>query len=172
MTATLAEFDGYKLRAPGPQDRARLEEWIAADPVHAGLMTPEFFMGRNEDGSADERPTCLVMEDGQGEVFYIRISRAARVNIQFGEAADEEARTRTREALLKGMAYLEATLAKAGVEEWVFETESPGLKALARRRMGFTEGRNLLVRPIDPPEAPEEQEKALPGEQEIPQEAS
>lgn len=165
MKTPLCEFGGYKLRFPEEGDRDKLLAWIEADPDHANAMTPEIFLGQHEDGSEDSRPTCFVMEDEAGEIFFIRISRAARVYMQFGPAKDGTAAGRNGNALVHGMAYLESMLASAGVEEWVFETKHSGLKRIAKRRMGFTESAGDMIRPIAPPPHTVEHGEALQRQQ-------
>lgn len=146
------EFNGFKLRPVTEEaDYQRLEEWIAADPAHASLFVPDFFLGKtidqNGEVAADSRSTCYALEDESGEVFYIRLSRAARVHIQFPPNSEVAAK-RTALALVHGMAFLEVALSRAGCEEWIFSTESPRLKKLAERALGFTESKTEMVRPI------------------------
>jgi hypothetical protein len=153
----LAQFDGYTLRLVMPEDRPALEAWIAADQRHNGLLDPEFFMGlaTDENGkiAVDPRPTCCALEDKTGVVFFIRLSRAARVNIQFAPALSAKSRNRAALALMKGMAFLEVQLAKAGAEEWLFETENRELAQMALKRMGFVDSPNEMVRVIARPGA-------------------
>ena len=87
MNKTIARFDGYELRGVSfDRDAQQLGNWLARDPLHQHLL-PAFFLGllENDSGSmrVDPRPTCYAMEDEFGAIFYIRLERAARVNIQF-----------------------------------------------------------------------------------------
>lgn len=146
-------FDGYTLRSVDEEmDRGQLAEWIGRDRYHAGVMTPEFFLG-----IGDSRPSCYALEDAAGTLFFIRISRAARVYMQFQPVAGVEQRRRIAAGLFKGMAFLEAGLSRAGCEQWVFDTQSPGLKYLSQHRLGFTLAPDDLVRDISPPEVEQEQ---------------
>lgn len=154
----LAEFDGWKLRAVTEADREQLDAWIAADPAHVAKLEPDFFLGLevNAQGqlAADPRATCYALEDETGTVFFIRLSRAARVNIQFPPARDLKIRAdaeRTALALVQGMAFLEVALGRAGVEEWIFSTESPKLQKLAVRALGFIASPREMVRAISGP---------------------
>ncbi|HET6220177.1 MAG TPA: hypothetical protein VFE27_24325 [Acidobacteriaceae bacterium] len=160
MQNVLAEFDGYTLRAVTDADRPALEAWIEADQRHNGVLDPEFFMGlatdENGEIAPDPRPTCCALEDKTGVVFFIRLSRASRVNIQFAPAQSSKSRRRAAMALLKGIAYLEVQLAKAGAEEWIFETEDRELAEMAKKRLGFVESPNEMVRVIGRPEEPKE----------------
>lgn len=136
----LAEFDGLALRATEAADKPLLDEWINADPTHAGKFEPEYFMG--SEG-------CFALEDHRGVVFFIRLAKAARVRIQFNtEAGGQTQRARVAKALARGMALLEIGLSRSGVEEWVFDTENPDLKKYAVEGLGFKEQSNDLVREI------------------------
>jgi hypothetical protein len=150
--STLAQFDGYTLRATDAlSDLEQLEKWIKADDTHRGIFEPWDFMSGIL--ASDPRPTCYALEDSEGVVFYIRISRAARVRMQFGPENGRKHRGRVMQGLLHGMSFLEAGLSEAGVEEWIFDTDSPKLKLLAERLLGFTESTHELVRSISRPEA-------------------
>ena len=157
---TVAEFDGLKLREVGEEDYARLEEWIAADPAHASLFEPDFVLGREVNGegelAADPRATCYAIEDKAGTVFYVRLSRAARVHIQFAPQRERSVTPlRTAKALQRGMAFLEVMLSRAGAAEWIFETQNGQLEKLADTLLGFVLSPNEMVRPIARLEKPE-----------------
>ena len=169
--AVIAEFDGLALREVTEADYPRLEEWIAADPAHASLFEPDFFLGRevgkSGEPAADPRATCYALEDAAGEIFFIRLERAARVYIQFAPARERAvAPLRTGRALARGMAFLEAALARAGASEWVFSTENSALGKLAERVLGFHSSKTEMIRSISPLLEPE---NALHGEQQDPE---
>ncbi len=148
----LAQFDGYTLRATDAlSDLEQLEKWIEADDTHRGIFKPWDFMSGIL--AADPRPTCYALEDSDGVIFYIRISRAARVRMQFAPETSHRQRSRVMQGLLHGMTFLEAGLSEAGVEEWIFDTDSAKLKTLVERLLGFTESTHELVRSISRPEA-------------------
>ncbi len=150
MTSILGAFDGYTLRAVTEADRPALEEWIKADPWHEGILDANFFLGRNRDGQNDSRATCCALEDENGVVFFIRLSRAARVNIQFAPSRGVRRRKRIAEGLFRGMAYLEGILQKVGCEQWIFDTGDARLAETARRHMAFEDSPNEMVRQIEP----------------------
>ena len=137
----MAQFDGLTLRTTGGEDRLLLESWIAEDPVHAGRIEPEYFMG--SEG-------CFALEDAYGVVFFIRLAKVARVRIQFNTAGGGGHRQRARvaQAMARGMALLEVGLSKAGTEEWVFDSENPDLRKFAKEVLGFRESKTDLVREI------------------------
>jgi hypothetical protein len=152
MADIYEKFGSYAIRGVEEGDRPRLTEWIANDPAHVGILKPDFFLGLKRSNSGelepDPRPTCMAMEDSSGLLFFIRISRAARVYIQFPPESVPSARRRIALGLLKGMAYLECGLARAGVEQWVFDTRSPRLKHVAGLRLGFVASPDEMVREI------------------------
>ena len=144
---TLAEFHGLALRrADKLADVERLEDWIAADESHRGIFPPSFFL--SGPFNPDPRPSCYALEDKDGVVFYVRLSRASRVYIQFAPEGNMAQKGRVMRGLFHGMNFLEGLLADAGCEEWIFDTDSPGLRSLAQRMLGFTESTHELVRRI------------------------
>lgn len=148
--AFFGRFEGYTLRDTEQKDSAQLGEWIAADAVHAGVLSPAFFLGED-----DGRVTALVLEDRHGPIVYIRIARCARVAIQFppeprGKPIPDlfKHRAKLRNALIKGMAFLEVGLSRAGCSEWIFDTQSDNLRRLVTKRMGFAASPNEMKRLI------------------------
>lgn len=159
MSQILGKFDGYSLRALGEEDYRRLDQWIAADPAHAGILDPEFFMGQAIDRSgelaADPRVTVCALDDDKGTLMYLRLTRASRVQIQFPPTPEPEGsregfkhRREIVNALIRGMAFLEVALEHAGATEWIFESESPQLRAMVEKRMGFVSSPREMVRVI------------------------
>lgn len=155
--STLAEFDGYKLRTVDTlADIQTLDDWIQADEAHRAIYNPSFFMSGKFN--PDSRAACYAIEDADGVIFYIRLSRASRAHIQF-PPEDTRKRGRIARALKYGMVFLEHQLARAGCEEWVFNTETKRLKKYAELGLGFTASTHELVRLIPDP-AGEKQEVA------------
>lgn len=165
-----AKFGSWTLRSVNEeQDYPLLEAWINEDPHHRISMNPEFFLGQRLAAGnwvPDPRPGCYAIEDERGVVMFIRLSRAARVHIQFMPMTGMLPRTRTAAALLNGMRFLQVGLARAGAEEWIFSTEDPTLASLARMRLGFTASPHEWVKGIDylvPLKRPEEASAAQEG---------
>ena len=163
MNSVLAQFDGYTLRSISEaRDRAAIQMWIELDRFHRDVMRPEFFLGMREERTGewvhDPRPNCYALEDWNGVLMYIRLSRVARVHIQFMPALKSvEARSRLAAGLVSGMAFLEVGLARAGAEQWIFDTQASALAMLARTRLGFEASPHEYVRPIGYFMAEEEQ---------------
>lgn len=151
----VATFNGLTLReADQLGDVQRLEDWIAADEAHRGIYTPRDFMSGQL--AEDPRSSCYALEDKNGVLFYIRLSRASRVRIQFAPEGTNTQKARVIRGLFHGMTFLENQLAHAGCEEWIFDTDSPRLKRLAEQVLGFTESTHELVKPIANPDQPKE----------------
>ena len=138
------QFGGYTLRATTEADRALADEWIAADPFHRDTTTADFFLG-TEPGSE-----AFVLEDAEGKVFFIRLTRAMRIDIQFSPPVSIEARERTRDALTVGVEWLADALAKTGCRELIFESQNPALIRASEKRLGFRRSPGELVRAIGP----------------------
>jgi len=130
-----------------------IQTWIDNDRFHRNVMRPEFFLALRLDPKLgwihDPRPNCYALEDATGVIMFIRLSRAARVHIQFMPVTRAfESRVRSAAGLVRGMAFLEAGLARAGAEQWIFETHSPALASLAKARLGFEASSHEFVREI------------------------
>jgi hypothetical protein len=145
-TPPLVQFGDYSLRSVQEGDRAQLDDWIAEDEEHRDKFEASDFI------DAGPNILCYALADGQGDVLYIRLSRAARVRIQFGPESSKKEKHRAAAALFHGMAFIEAMLRQIGVEEWIFDTSNPELAAFATARLGFTASPNELRRPIAPPD--------------------
>lgn len=150
MEQIFGKFGGYTMRGVSSErDATRIARWMAKDEFHQHLH-PAFFLGLLENADPDPRPNCLALQDYRGEVmFYIRIDRAARVNIQFDpNRKSMMERSRVGRALINGMAFLEVSLSRSNVSEWIFDTTAPSLKDFAETRMNFRESPFDLVRLI------------------------
>lgn len=148
--STVAVFDGLRLRhADSVADLQQLSDWIEVDEEHRGVFSPHYFLTGKL--GMDYRPSCYALEDSQGLVFYIRLSRASRVRIQFGPEGDRRQKARVARSLLQGMAFLESQLANAGAEEWIFDTRAPRLTRLAEMALGFKASPHEMVRAIAAP---------------------
>jgi len=139
-----------------------IQTWIDNDRFHRNVMRPEFFLALRLDPKLgwihDPRPNCYALEDATGVIMFIRLSRAARVHIQFMPVTRAfESRVRSAAGLVRGMAFLEAGLARAGAEQWIFDTQASALAMLARTRLGFEASPHEYVRPIGYFMAEEEQ---------------
>ena len=146
MSSQHFHFDDYIVRPVNEGDRAYLDTLIEDDPYHKGRMTPDYFLSLlpGEDAWA--------LEDEQGNVlFYFKTQTAVRVSIQFTGSKSAEERRTNRNALTKGLAWIETMLRHNHFREMIFDTEASGLAAFAKRRLGFRASSCELIREITPP---------------------
>lgn len=133
----------YRLRPATEADAALLAEWIEGDDAHRGLIDPEFF---HESLPGKE---CYALEGADGKVrFYITLQKAMRIHIQFNPDSSQETRESTRESLLKGFQWLEQGARRAGIREFLFDSTARPLIAFCRKRLGFKERPDQLVKAI------------------------
>lgn len=104
---------------------------LANDPEHASLKANEFI---NE-----AKTEMHVWEDKLGPVFYFRISREIRVDIQFDS---EVSRTRTQNGLIEGLQWLE-NLTSPKYRALTFDSVYRPLKIFAMRVLKFNEWPDL-----------------------------
>ena len=138
-------FDQYIVRPMNEGDRTYLSTLIEEDAYHKGQMTPDFFLKLvpGEDAWA--------LEDERGHVeLYFKTQVAVRLSIQFAHSKTSEERSRNRAALLKGFAWIEAMFRKNKFREIIFDTQGPELTAFAKRRLGFRESPQELLRTLAP----------------------
>jgi hypothetical protein len=139
-------FDSYSVRPMGEQDRLYLDSLIESDAYHKGRMTPDYFLNLvpGEDAWA--------IEDEHGcVVLYFKTQTAVRLSLIFADATTDVERHRNRDAMLRGLAWLEAMLRMNKFREILFDTQGPELRSMAKRRMGFRETNGDLTREITPP---------------------
>lgn len=149
-------FDGYTVRPVEEYDRVYLELLIQADIYHCDKMDADYFM-KPQPGE-----TSWALENACGTVlFYFKTTPAVRMSIQFTGNDTPRQRADNAEALTKGLAWIEATLAAARFREMLFDTEGPELTLFARRKLGFVEARGLMVRTLSMPQATNMQPEAL-----------
>jgi len=138
-------FGKYILRPATDADLALAETWVCADPWHANTTPAEFFLN-HEKGIES-----FVLEDPDGPVFFFRMTRTIRLDIQFppdDAQPTDQPHERTREALMAGVEWLASSLALAGIHQLIFDSDNPLLIRSAERRLGFHRSPNELVRDI------------------------
>jgi hypothetical protein len=107
-----------------PGDKELLDAAAKADPYHAKAgLTGEHWEDRN----------TLVWADDHGLVVALRTSLVARVDLQF-MSQDVE---RNARALLEGFWRYVSVMEKKGIEEIIFNTESPAVARFFVKRFGF-----------------------------------
>jgi len=132
------QFSSYELRPATEKDREEIATWIAADPDHRDLVKPEFFY-QSEPGAE-----CYRLDDSKGHVFYFKMTRALRVDIQFGPASSTEERERNRQALTDGFAWLLALANKSTIREVIFDSTVGFLRGFCHKHFGFRQSPNEM----------------------------
>lgn len=115
-------------------DTPLLETSLSVDEFHKDTPAEFFFM----PGSA-----CSVVEDEKGPVFFLRGTKALRLDVQFVDNNDHE---RNAEALVGIFDGFVENAKKAGFTELVFWSDSPALRVFCRRKFGFREVKGELRR--------------------------
>lgn len=148
-------FDGYTVRRITERDRPYIQIWIDADPHHRGKITANFFLKLHpgEDSWA--------LEDEQGMVvFYFKTGTAVRVFIQFAPEADVTQKLENRNALMKGLHWIEGLFRANKFREIIFDTQAVDLANFAKRRLSFLDAPGLLSKVLgdqnDEPTQPSE----------------
>lgn len=122
----------YTLRPVSDRDRDLLAIWIEQDPDHRDRVKPEFFLD-SKDGME-----CFAVEDAAGVVvFYIKMTRALRLDIQFGPDETREQRERNVDAMREGFNWLRLGAAGSGIHEILFNSTNIPLVNFAERRLAF-----------------------------------
>lgn len=70
-----------KYRHTTIEDVPKLNEWVAADPIHKDLFTGEHFILKPDDKGMQ----CIEVLDDLGTVFYLKFTNALIVEAQFPE---------------------------------------------------------------------------------------
>jgi hypothetical protein len=150
----------YRLRPATERDHDLLAVWVEGDPDHRDRVKPEFFH-TDRDGME-----CFALEDEFGYVvLYIKMTRAIRLDIQFGPDETIAQRERTADAMREGFQWLRAGAEGAGIHEILFRSTNTPLVSFAERRLGFSRTSDQLSHGISPRPAYKPQEKSLHREQ-------
>jgi hypothetical protein len=125
----------FSVRRAEPKELDRLNEFIAADPDHAGKCQAQFWI--------DQAPgvESVVFNDGPEEKpgdtdVYVRLTMVARLDVQFPPNKTREKKMAIAQLMKQGMPWLMAELKRRGIREVVFDSKSPGLIAMCKR-FGF-----------------------------------
>jgi hypothetical protein len=135
-------FDSYIVRPVEERDRQFLEETIAKDEFHKDCMDGDYFLKlrRGEQAWANE--------DEIGNVLlYFKTQNVARISLIF----TRQERELNRNLLTKGMAWLERMLVQNLFHEMLFDTKGRELRLMAKRRLGFRDSPEDLVKTLPAP---------------------
>lgn len=107
---------------------ALLDEWIAAEPDHAGRTTASAWLA---PGKGIQN---LLLADRTGPLLFLRCSNVMRFDLQIAPHAE----LRAARALAIGMPWMRAMLRDQGYRELIGETRGPRLVHFLER-IGFRE---------------------------------
>lgn len=125
------------IRKLTPEDRPQIDAWIDADKFHAGKGDSSFFF--------EPFSEAFAVEDDAGDVMYVRIARALRVNAVF--SGDPE---RNKEAMTNLAVWLAKMAADSGFREVTWTSENPALRAFGKT-LGYTPTPDMVM-PVEPAE--------------------
>jgi hypothetical protein len=135
-------FDSYIVRPVEERDRQFLEETIAKDEFHKDCMDGDYFLKLLPGEQA------WAVEDEIGNVLlYFKTQNVARISLIF----TRQEREMNRDLLTKGMAWLERMLVQNFFHEMLFDTKGRELRLMAKRRLGFRESPEELVKSLPAP---------------------
>lgn len=135
-------FADYIVRPVEERDRPFLEQKIADDEFHREVMDADFFL-KLWPGEA-----AWAIEDQKGNVLvYFKTQNVARISLQF-TGSDREL---NRDVLTKGTEWLEGLLAQNHFHEMLFDTKGRELRIMAKRRLGFRDSPEELVKSLPAP---------------------
>jgi hypothetical protein len=113
-----------KQRSVSEQDRTKLDEWIQADPDHAGRCKADFWLPSDE-----LRVRKFMVQDEHGDIFCVRAENILRLHIQF--APDKK---RTAVAISEFTPIIAHGAKKEGYKQLIFESVfEPLIKFLEKR---------------------------------------
>lgn len=140
-------FADYIVRPVEERDRDFLAQTIAGDEYHRDVMNADFFL-KLMPGEA-----AWAIEDQKGNVLlYFKTQNAARISLQF----TRDDRELNRDVLTQGTEWLAGVLAQNHFHEMLFDTKGRELRIMAKRRLGFRDAPEDLVKTLPPPKMPGE----------------
>ena len=134
------EHQGIRFRPADEADLPLIANWIKDDETHVGKLEAEHFTEQQK------LVDCYAIEDGRGEVMFLRLDRAVRCTIQFGPHHTDEEKDRIRETMQIGFQMMEVLLAQSGTREIIFDSQSTALRAFCTRTLGFRPKADTLAK--------------------------
>lgn len=133
------------------EDLPKIDEWVAADPSHVGVMTgTDFILLPNEEtGEVPKGTQCIEVLDDKGTVFYLRFRNALIVETQFppaapsGTSAPLRQHVRVSKALKEAFAYFVVASKHLGYHAMLFDSVSELLIAFFEG-LGFKKLKNYF----------------------------
>jgi hypothetical protein len=132
----LYTFSGYTLVPASRNFLSKAKEWTAADEHHSETTSGDFWVntGRNNNPAVER----YVLLDTAGEpVFFFRMTRAIRIDIQFAPGQERSDLVRNSRALICGFSWLRWICQKSHIGQMIFQTANAPLRRFCERKLGF-----------------------------------
>ena len=144
-------FKGFTIRPAMTFSDCRLaRNWTQADPEHRDTTNGGFWL---EQCMGTE---SYVMEDREGVIFFFKLVRAPKdeieLHIQFAPPVEEptaraEMKERTMRGLILGLEWMERALVQREIAALFFVSKSQNLIRFAKKHCGFVEdGKRFIHR--------------------------
>jgi hypothetical protein len=163
MTAssTFTFSPNFTLRPAGDDDRQLAEQWTQADPEHAGVVDPGFWL--QQDVGQDS----YILLDKEGAIFFWKgilkcLDPAGKLGVEMHMQFPPEGgtyhsigaanlRARIRIGMVLGLHWLEQMLKRANVAEVYFESKNLNLIFFCKKHLGFIrDGDGRLIKHLLP----------------------
>ena len=133
-----------KYRHTTIDDLPKIEEWIAADPAHAGTMKgSDFVLIPNADGEIEKGRQCIEVRDEDGVVFYVHLKQALIMEVQFPPVAKDKTINSNRQKIRVARSTKEMVeffcfaAKKLGYYTMFYQSVSEHLIAFCEKHLGF-----------------------------------
>jgi hypothetical protein len=139
-----------KYRHTTVEDLPKIEEWIAADPAHAGVMKgTDFVLIPDEAGELPKGRQCIEVQDDEGILFYINLKQAMIMEVQFPPDPKDKTinsnrhKIRIARATKEMVQYFCFAAKKLGYYTMFYESVSASLTAFCEKHLGFRKADNF-----------------------------
>ena len=139
-----------KYRHTTIDDLPKIEEWIAADPAHAGTMKgSDFVLIPNADGEIEKGRQCIEVRDEDGVVFYVHLKQAMIMEVQFPPVVKEKTINSARQKIRVARSTKEMVeffcfaAKKLGYYTMFYQSVSEHLIAFGEKHLGFQKADNF-----------------------------
>jgi len=110
--------------------------WTNADEFHRWSTNADFWVNTKENANPCIERYVLLDSDNK-PVFFFRLTRAARVDIQFAPGRSRRDLLRNRNSLMCGFSWLKWIAQKSNIGQLIFQTSNPPLRAFCEKYLGF-----------------------------------
>jgi len=131
-----------KYRHTTAEDLPKIEEWIAADAAHAGVMKgSDFVLLPDEEGKMPLGRQCIEVQDENGTVLYVHLKQALIMEVQFPPTPTDNTRrphqVRVMRAAKEMVEFFYVAGKKLGHCAMFFQSVSKNLIAFGESQLRF-----------------------------------